>query len=83
MMCGRSPKTHRGVVANVDHIKPRSKYPELSLVFDNLQVLCGACNKGKGNKYQTDYRPDQMQADAILDEFMSMDHNAIYEILRN
>lgn len=57
MMCGRSPKEH-GVVIHVDHIKPRSKYPELSLEFSNLQLLCDDCNFGKGNKYETDYRPD-------------------------
>lgn len=32
----------------IDHIKPRSIYPELSLVKDNLQVLCRACNSSKG-----------------------------------
>ena len=34
----------------VDHIKPRSKYPELELEFDNLQILCGDCNLLKGIK---------------------------------
>ena len=56
MACGRSPKNH-GVVIHVDHIKPRSKYPQLSLAFDNLQLLCEDCNFGKGNKYITDWRP--------------------------
>lgn len=56
MMCGRSPKNH-GVVIHVDHIKPRSKFPELSLEYDNLQLLCEDCNLGKSNKYQTDWRP--------------------------
>jgi len=63
MMCGRSPKEHN-VVLNVDHIKPRKKYPHLALVFNNLQVLCGACNHGKGNKFETDYRP-QMSSDEV------------------
>ena len=40
----------------VDHIKPRSKYPELELEFDNMQVLCGYCNLKKGNRHETDYR---------------------------
>lgn len=57
MMCGRSPKVH-GVIIHVDHIKPRSKFPELALEFSNLQVLCEECNMGKSNKYQTDYRPE-------------------------
>lgn len=33
----------------VDHIKPRSKYPELALDPKNLQVLCRKCNLAKGN----------------------------------
>lgn len=40
----------------VDHIKPRSKYPSLALELDNLQILCGQCNKGKSNKDETDFR---------------------------
>ena len=32
----------------VDHIRPRSKYPELSLDKENLQVLCRSCNASKG-----------------------------------
>ncbi len=56
MMCGRSPKDH-GIVIHVDHIKPRSKYPELELDFNNLQILCEDCYLGKLNKYETDWRP--------------------------
>ena len=41
---------------HVDHIKPRSKYPELSLTFSNLQVLCRRCNQEKSNFHETDYR---------------------------
>lgn len=67
MMCGRSPKMH-GVVIHVDHIKPRSKYPHLSLVFENLQLLCEDCNLGKSNKYETDYRPTEDDIDEFLDE---------------
>lgn len=52
--CGASPAT--GAVLNVDHIKPRRKYPHLALEIDNLQVLCGACNHGKGNWDETDWR---------------------------
>lgn len=60
MMCGESPKVH-GIVIHVDHIKPRSKYRHLSLVFENLQLLCENCNLGKSNKYETDWRPDLEQ----------------------
>lgn len=51
--CGAKPPD---VVLHVDHIKPRSKYPELSLSLDNLQILCAACNKGKSNVYEDDFR---------------------------
>ena len=34
----------------VDHIKPRSKYPDLELEFKNLQILCRDCNLMKGVK---------------------------------
>ena len=45
-----------GAKLHVDHIKPRSKYPELELDPDNLQVLCEKCNMGKSNVYEDDYR---------------------------
>ncbi len=56
MLCNATRKD--GVKIHVDHIKPRSKYPELELCFDNLQVLCEDCNLGKSNKSEVDYRPD-------------------------
>lgn len=42
---------------HVDHIKPRSKYPDFELDFNNLQILCKDCNLGKSNLDETDYRP--------------------------
>lgn len=53
-LCGRSKED--GIVLNVDHIKPRSKYPELALKLTNLQVLCWPCNHGKSNTDETDWR---------------------------
>lgn len=64
MMCGRSPKAHK-VIIHCDHIKPRSRYPQLSLTFDNLQLLCEDCNLGKSNKYETDWRPELDKQDEI------------------
>ncbi|MBX0289734.1 HNH endonuclease [Hymenobacter sp. HSC-4F20] len=52
--CGRTRKD--GVAIQVDHIKPRSRYPKLCLTFSNLQVLCWSCNQGKSNKYADDWR---------------------------
>lgn len=46
---------------HVDHIKPRSKYPELALVLDNLQVLCADCNIGKMNQDETDWRKPSLR----------------------
>jgi len=40
----------------VDHIKPRSKYPNLEWALDNLQILCMPCNKGKGAVDETKWR---------------------------
>jgi rubredoxin len=40
----------------VDHIKPRSHFPRLSLAWSNLQVLCRRCNLGKSNRDMTDWR---------------------------
>lgn len=40
----------------VDHIKPRSKFPHLALEHTNLQVLCRNCNLGKGAWDSTDWR---------------------------
>lgn len=54
MCCGATPET--GAVMNVDHIKPRKTHPELALYINNLQILCGDCNHGKGNWDETDFR---------------------------
>lgn len=34
----------------VDHILPRSKFPEKALEVNNTQILCLSCNSSKGNK---------------------------------
>ncbi|MFK8185415.1 MAG: HNH endonuclease [Phormidesmis sp.] len=36
--------------AHIDHIKPISRYPNLALDPDNLQILCADCNLTKGCK---------------------------------
>lgn len=55
LCCGATPET--GAVLHVDHIKPRSTHPELSMDIDNLQILCADCNLGKSNVDDTDFRP--------------------------
>lgn len=57
LCCGFIPKIPEKI--NIDHIKPRRYFPELSLDMENLQPLCHRCNKDKGNKHQTDYRRRQ------------------------
>lgn len=52
--CGATPAN--GAVINVDHIKPRKKWPSLALDLNNLQILCHDCNHGKGNWDETDWR---------------------------
>ncbi len=47
MLCGASKES--GAVLHVDHIKPRSLWPELSLSIENMQILCGPCNMAKSN----------------------------------
>jgi hypothetical protein len=44
------------VKVNVDHIHPRTTHPQFALSYANLQVLCSACNRGKGNRDRTDWR---------------------------
>lgn len=53
--CGATAKTS-GEPIQVDHIKPRSLFPELALDSENTQVMCGPCNMGKSNKDFTDWR---------------------------
>ena len=52
MLWAESPN----VELHVDHIKPRSKHPELELDINNLQILCKDCNLGKSNTDSIDYR---------------------------
>ena len=53
-LCGMGASD--GVKLHVDHIKPKSIYPELIYDVDNLQVLCEPCNLGKCNFDDTDWR---------------------------
>jgi 5-methylcytosine-specific restriction endonuclease McrA len=45
-----------GKPLHVDHIKPRSLFPELELTIENIQILCHDCNIGKSNRFSTDWR---------------------------
>ena len=65
MCCGQTPDD--GIKIHVDHIKPRSKYPELSLDINNLQILCNLCNHGKSNWDETDFRNEEDNEKILLD----------------
>lgn len=51
LCCGK-----RAESMHIDHIKPKSRYPHLEYMIDNLQVLCPSCNKKKSSVGETDYR---------------------------
>ena len=52
-LCGAGPATGP---LHVDHIKPRSLFPERCLDPTNLQVLCEDCHTAKGVLYLDDMR---------------------------
>lgn len=58
-LCGESKAT--GAIIQVDHIKPRSKFPQLELDQENLQVLCKPCNMGKSNRDSIDWRKPELK----------------------
>lgn len=39
-----------GYAAQVDHVKPKSLFPELALVRSNLRPICWPCNRAKNNR---------------------------------
>ena len=45
--CQRCGKNKDDIGLDVDHIKERSKYPELELELNNLQTLCKDCHLQK------------------------------------
>ena len=54
MCCGASKET--GSQIHIDHILPRSKFPDIALDFNNMQCLCADCNIAKSNTDFTDWR---------------------------
>lgn len=58
-LCGASK--HHGATLNVDHIKPLRLHWDRRLDRSNLQVLCGSCNQGKGNRDDTDWREPSLR----------------------
>lgn len=54
--CGGCGTFIRGKSIHVDHIRPRSKYPNLRYLKSNLQVLCDRCNRYKHDYDGEDWR---------------------------
>ena len=50
--CKYCGKIAEGSDLNIDHIKPKSLFPELIFDPDNLQVLCRKCNFKKNTNYE-------------------------------
>jgi uncharacterized protein (TIGR02646 family) len=44
-------KFEQSSYAHVEHIKPKTKFPELKFSWDNLGFSCQVCNTNKGEKY--------------------------------
>lgn len=65
-LCGAGKSD--GVKLNVDHIKPLRLHWDRRLDPSNLQVLCGSCNQGKGNRDDTDWREPSLKV--IMGEAM-------------
>ncbi len=76
MCCGATPEKNN-IVIHIDHIKPRSKYPELELDINNMQILCEDCNLGKSNISEEDFRPPEEPPldDDALTHMMSIKDN--------
>lgn len=55
LLCGATPETPAKL--HVDHRVPFSQGGRT--VENNLQVLCGDCNIGKGNRSSVDFRPQK------------------------
>ena len=46
-------KIEHNSYAQVEHIKPKSKFPELEFTWENLGYCCQICNTEKGVKYDS------------------------------
>ena len=69
---------------DVDHIIPRSRKGTIDP--SNLQALCTKCNRSKGNKDDTDFRPDPTEplSDCLfcseVDDRIEMENGSVFAI---
>lgn len=51
LKCGKGVgRSEPDVAVEVDHVVPRSKRPDLTFVWGNLQSACESCNAAKGDR---------------------------------
>ena len=62
--CGKNPITNPGLPLDVDHTLPFSKGG--SCTFDNYEIKCASCNRGKGNNSELN-RTIKNDLDMLLD----------------
>jgi uncharacterized protein (TIGR02646 family) len=81
--CKSCGATAENAVLHVDHIKPRSKYPELELDPSNVQVLCEDCNMGKSDQHEDRFvgetleeKESRVKRQSILKRINEMDELA-------
>lgn len=60
---------------HIDHIKPKSRYPHLQYMIDNLQVLCPDCNRAKSYTKETDYR----KSDHLISLLREINNNKLIQ----
>ncbi len=53
-----------------DHILPKNRFPEFAFLPQNLILVCGSCNKIKGEKYSKGKQ--RLFLNPYLDEFMKV-----------
>ena len=54
-LCSYCERKVRPETTHIEHIRPRSKFPKLSLSYDNLMVSCGnseSCGRYKENRWK-------------------------------
>lgn len=64
-------ETPNEVLCTVDHIMPKSKYPELTYEHSNLEVVCKKCNTSRSNDTFYEMKERVKEIDNLLDDFLT------------
>lgn len=64
-------KTPNEVLCSVNHIMPKSKYPELTYEYSNLEVICRKCNISRSNDTFYEMRQRVKEIDNLLEDFLA------------